>query len=46
MATRSTPRSTDARYKPIVVDTDLNADDGKKVEIIALVTDVTRPVRW
>lgn len=40
------PRSTDARYKPIVVDTDLNADDGKKVEIIALVTDVTRPVRW
>ncbi|WP_371346498.1 LexA family protein [Ancylobacter sp. IITR112] len=40
------PRSTDPRYKPIVVDTDLHADDGKTVEIVALVTDVTRPVRW
>lgn len=40
------PRSTDPRYKPIVVDTDLHADDGKMVEIVALVTDVTRPVRW
>lgn len=40
------PRSTDRRYKPIVVDTDLQADDGKTVEIVALVTDVTRPVRW
>ncbi len=29
------PRSTDNRYKPIVVDTDLHADDGKTVEIIA-----------
>lgn len=40
------PRSTDPRYKPIVVDTDLHADDGKTVEIVALVTDVTRSVRW
>ncbi|MDR6953820.1 transcriptional regulator with XRE-family HTH domain [Ancylobacter sp. 3268] len=40
------PRSTDPRYKPILVDTNLQADDGKTVEIIALVVDVTRPVRW
>jgi len=39
------PRSTDPRFKPIIVDTDLNATDGKIVEIIALVTDVTRPLR-
>jgi hypothetical protein len=29
-----------------VVDADLQANDGKTVEIIALVTDVWRPVRW
>lgn len=40
------PRSSDARYKPIIVDSDFNADDGKSVEVIALVTDITRPTVW
>lgn len=31
------PRSTNPRYKPIVVDRDLFADDGSQVEIICIV---------
>lgn len=31
------PRSTNPRYKPIVVDRDLKADDGSQVQIICLV---------
>lgn len=35
------PRSTNPRHKPIVVKRDPNADDGTKVEIIALVRRIT-----
>lgn len=40
------PRSTNPRYKPIVVMRDNNADDGTKVEIIALVRDWTMKLSW
>ena len=40
------PRSTDPRYKPFSVDTDFNADDGRVVQVIALVTDITNPTKW
>ncbi|MGU3495904.1 XRE family transcriptional regulator [Xanthobacteraceae bacterium A53D] len=36
------PRSTDPRHKPIVVNTDLHADDGRTVRVLALVRRVSR----
>lgn len=38
------PRSTNPRHKPIVVKRDPNADDGTKVEIIALVRRITNEI--
>lgn len=40
------PRSTNSRHKPIVVDRNLKADDGRTVEILALVREIknTLPV--
>jgi hypothetical protein len=34
------PRSSSPRHKPIVVDRDLKADDGRQVEILALVREI------
>lgn len=38
------PRSTNPRHKPIVIGRDLQADDGKKVEIVGLVRRITNDV--
>ena len=38
------PRSLDPKHKPIVVDRDLHADDGRSVEIIGLVRRVTNDI--
>ena len=40
------PRSTDPRYKPIVVKRDAMADDGVRVEIIALVRSVKNKITY
>ncbi len=38
------PRSTDARFKPIVINRDAGADDGTQVEIIGLVRSIDSPL--
>lgn len=40
------PRSTDPRYKPIVIKRDAMADDGVRVEIIALVRGVKNKITY